>query len=116
MGSEDAFYARASSKPLAGQSLDFSASDSAYETKNREWFARLMAASVNTEVVYWADDNEYYDVLGVAGEPKLEAIPAPVFCVVVGLANENYFEAIRSFLGSWFRITSSTRDEWQNIN
>ena len=91
-------------------------SEPTYEHKNREWFGRLTSAVIDTEVLYWsASDNEYYDVLGIAGEPKLEAIPAPVFCAVLGLASEKYFEEIRSFLSSWFRVTQSTRDEWQNV-
>ena len=87
-----------------------------YETKNREFFARLAIASVNTTVVYWqAEDNEYFDILGIAGELKLEAIPSPIFCQVVGLAEERHLEAIRGFLGSWFRFVVRTRDEWNDL-
>lgn len=87
-----------------------------YEQKNREFFTRLAAAAQDTQVVYYADGNEYYDVLGLAGEKKLETIPAPVFAQVTGLLSENYFEVIRGFLGGWFRIVRRTRDEWNNLN
>ena len=84
-----------------------------YESKNRAFFARLASAPVNTTVVYWqAEENEYFDVLGLAGDTKLEAIPSPVFAQVAGLADENYLEVIRGFLGSWFRFVVRTRDEW----
>jgi hypothetical protein len=96
--------------------LDFSSSDPAYRNKNEQFFARLTAAPINTSVIYWADENEYHDVLGLSGELKFEAIPSPVFCQVVGLPNEGYFEAIRSFLGGWFRFISRTRDEWSQLD
>jgi hypothetical protein len=66
--------------------------------------------------VYFADGTEYYDVLGLAGEAKLETIPAPVFAQITGLPGENYFKVIRSFLGDWFGIVCRTREEWQKMS
>lgn len=94
-------------------SLDFSASDVKYQEKNRAFFARLAEASINTQIIYYTDDNEYYDILGLAGEAKIEAIPSPIFATVVGLPRENYFEEIQSFLGGWFNIVLRDREEWQ---
>jgi hypothetical protein len=65
--------------------------------------------------VYWADADEYYDVLGIEGEEKMEAIPAPVFAKAIGLGDENYLEAIRGFLGNWFRFALRTREEWNRL-
>ena len=66
--------------------------------------------------MYYSDEKEYYDVLGLTGENKLEAIPAPVFVQIAGLPKENYFEEIRSLLGDWFGIVCRTREEWQNMS
>jgi hypothetical protein len=63
-----------------------------------------------------AEGNEYYDVLGLAGEAKFEAIPSPVFATMSGLSNQGYFEEIRSFLGSWFDIVQRSRDEWNCLS
>lgn len=52
--------------------------------------------------------------MGIRGEKKLEAIPAPVFAQVVGLAQGNH-EAIHDFLTGWFLISLKTRDEWNGL-
>lgn len=99
--------------PLIGRTLRFDSGE--YESKNRAFFARLTVAPQGTEVVYYEAGEEYYDVLLIAGEARLEAIPAPVFAGVADLPNENFREHIAEFLEGWFTLSHRTRDEWERM-
>lgn len=99
--------------PLIGRALRFEHGE--YEVKNRAFFARLTVAPQGTEVVYYEADEEYYDVLLIAGEARPEAIPAPVFVGIVDLPNENFREHIAEVLEGWFSLSHGTRDEWERM-
>jgi len=101
--------------PLIGRTLRFEPGE--YEAKNRAFFGRLTVAQEGTEVVYYADDHqEYYDVILITGEARLEAIPAPVFADAVNLSGENFREHIAEFLQGWFTLSHRTRDEWEQMD
>jgi len=94
-----------------------------YEEKNKRFFGRLCNFLRGQKIFYYdAGGDGYYDLLGIKGEPKLEAIPVPVFLQVMEIGfgadgNSRRILAKNFFLESnWFELIWQEKDKWNRLS
>ena len=78
----------------------------------------MMSLEKGAYLVYFSTDDDYFDVLGIKGDKKFQAIPAPVFSQILNLGAERFQnqKKIIEFLGPWFNLSVLDRcDIWDQM-
>jgi hypothetical protein len=103
------------------ETLKFPGGD--FKVKNKKFFERLCFSPRGVTLLYYDGGGDgHLDLLGIKGEPKMEAIPVPVFLQITGnplvIGGNSRRTLVKNFFleSNWFELVWRERDKWNNLS